>query len=54
MLVNKLIKHILDNGLKKNYVAKKLGISGVYLSQVINKKVDISLALERRIIDFLS
>lgn len=54
MLVKRLINHISENGLKKSHVAKKLGISGVYLSLVINNKVDVSSDLEKRILSFLS
>ncbi len=54
MIIQKLNDYIKDNGLKKSFVAQKIGVSSVFLSLVINKKVDPSKDLEERIREFIS
>jgi transcriptional regulator with XRE-family HTH domain len=49
MIVQKLNKYIKDNGLKKSFVAQKVGVSSVFLSQIINGHVSPSRDLEDRI-----
>lgn len=54
MIIQKLNDYIKANGLKKSYVAEKVGVSAAFLSLVINKKVDPSRDLEERIRAFIS
>ena len=53
MIVQKLNKYIKENGLKKSYVAEKVGVSSVFLSQVINGHVSPSKELEEKIRAFV-
>jgi transcriptional regulator with XRE-family HTH domain len=54
MIIQKLNEYIKINGLKKSFVANKIGVSSVFLSQVINKRVEPSKDLEERIREFIS
>ena len=54
MIIQKLNDYIKKNGLKKSFVAEKVGVSSVFLSQVINKRVEPSKDLEERIREFIS
>ncbi len=48
-MIKKLNKYIEDNGVKKSFVAAKLGITNVYLSYIINGKANPSIELEEKI-----
>ena len=49
MLIEKLIKYIQDNDLKKKKVAGVLGISAGHLSYILNYYRDPSIQLEEKI-----
>ncbi len=48
-MVRRLKAYITDNGLKKSFVAGKLGITNVYLSYILNGQRNPSIDLEDRI-----
>lgn len=44
---------ILEKGLKKSFIAKKIGISNVWLSYYLNGKKDLSFETEEKLKRFL-
>jgi predicted transcriptional regulator len=53
MNLDKVKKVIVEKGLKKSFVAKKIGVTNVWFSYYLNGKRSLSLEKENKLKEFL-